>query len=74
MPDYQLGKIYKIVDNTNKNIYVGSTCEPTLARRLAKHVNTFKDWKKGGKCHFVTSFKIIENQNFDIFLFCLPLQ
>ena len=36
MVNYQLGKIYKIVDNTNGNIYIGSTCEPTLARRLAK--------------------------------------
>ena len=25
MPDYQLGKIYKIVDNTNNNVYIGST-------------------------------------------------
>ena len=35
MPDYNKGKIYKIVDNTNNNIYIGSTCEPTLAHRLA---------------------------------------
>ena len=34
--NYQLGKIYKIVDNTNGNIYIGSTCETTLARRLNK--------------------------------------
>ena len=25
MPNYQLGKIYKIVDNTNENVYIGST-------------------------------------------------
>jgi hypothetical protein len=45
MPNYQLGKIYKIVDNTNNNIYVGSTCEPTLARRLSGHTRNFKNWK-----------------------------
>jgi hypothetical protein len=67
MPDYQLGKIYKIVDNTNGNVYFGSTCEPTLARRLAKHVGNYKSWKDG-KRRFTTSFKIIENQNYDIVL------
>ena len=67
MPDYQLGKIYKIVDNTNGNIYVGSTTRPTLAMRLAKHVSNCKSWKDG-KRTFTTSFKIIENQNYDIVL------
>ena len=47
MPNYQLGKIYKIVDNTNNNIYVGSTCEPTLARRLSSHVRDYHVWKNG---------------------------
>ena len=67
MVNYQLGKIYKIVDNTNNNIYVGSTCEPTLARRLSGHVRDFKNWKNG-KQRFTTSFKIIENENYDIVL------
>jgi hypothetical protein len=31
------GKIYKIVDS-NK-CYIGSACEPTLARRQAKHAS-----------------------------------
>ena len=47
MVNYQDGKIYKIVDNTNNNVYIGSTCEPTLARRLAKHVGHYKFWKNG---------------------------
>ena len=38
MPNFQLGKIYKIVDNTNDDVYVGSTCEPSLAKRLYGHV------------------------------------
>jgi Uri superfamily endonuclease len=67
MPDYSRGKIYKIVCNETGLIYVGSTCEPTLARRLAKHVKNFKSWKKD-KTNFVTSFKIIENSNYDIVL------
>ena len=67
MVNYNLAKVYKIVDNTNENIYIGSTCEPTLARRLAKHVWGFKYYKES-KTNFVTSFTIIENGNYDIVL------
>ena len=64
---YQRGKVYKIVDNTNDNVYIGSTCEPTLARRLAGHVGNYKKYLSG-KYHFVTSFNILENSNYDIIL------
>ena len=47
MVNYQLGKIYKIVDNTNNNIYIGSTCEPTLARRLSNHICVYKKYLEG---------------------------
>jgi hypothetical protein len=36
--------------------------------RLAKHVSNFKDWNKGGKSGYITSFIVIENQNYDIVL------
>jgi hypothetical protein len=36
MPDYQKGKIYKIVDLNEEMIYVGSTCEK-LSQRMASH-------------------------------------
>jgi hypothetical protein len=65
--DYSRGKIYKIIDNTSNLIYVGSTCEPTLAMRLAKHVACYKHWKKGKK-GFVSSFNIIENGDYTIVL------
>jgi predicted GIY-YIG superfamily endonuclease len=67
MVNYQLGKIYKIVDNTNGNIYIGSTCEPTLARRLSQHMCDFKRYLNK-KRNFTTSFKIIENNNYNIIL------
>ena len=67
MPDYQLGKIYKIIDNTNDDIYIGSTAEKTLAHRLCKHKSDFKRWKEG-KSNYVSSYKIIENGNYDIIL------
>ena len=36
MPNYQNGKIYKIIDSENKVIYIGSTTEK-LCNRYAKH-------------------------------------
>ena len=47
MVNYSLGKIYKIADNTNGDIYIGSTCEPTLAKRLYGHVDKFRFVNKG---------------------------
>jgi hypothetical protein len=67
MVNYLLGKIYKIVDNTNNNNYIGSTCEPILARRLAGHVGSYKSYLNG-KCGYITSFKVLENGNFNIVL------
>ena len=67
MVNYSNGKIYKIVDNTNNSIYIGSTCEPTLARRLAGHVGSYKRYLKTNKSK-VTSYQILENGNFDIVL------
>jgi hypothetical protein len=67
MPNYQLGKIYKIECNATGLIYVGSTCEPTLARRLAGHVNTYNHYLKG-KFRNSTSFEIIKNNDYDIIL------
>ena len=41
MPDYSKGKIYKVLNNINDEIYVGSTVE-TLSVRMAKHRHTMK--------------------------------
>jgi hypothetical protein len=63
---YQNGKIYKIVDNTNGNIYIGSTCKK-LCQRIAKHRSSYKLYLDGKK-NFMTSFDIIKNGNYDIIL------
>ena len=42
MVNYQQGKIYKIVDKTNNNIYIGSTAEKYLSKRLQKHIAHYK--------------------------------
>ena len=67
MVNYEFAKIYKIVDNTNGNIYIGSTCEPTLARRLAGHRRNYKGYLEY-KYHFVSSFDVLKNDNYEIVL------
>ena len=67
MVNYQLGKIYKIVDLDSNECYVGSTCEPTLARRLAKHVSDYKQHLQG-KGSNISSYRILEMDDYDIVL------
>ena len=57
MSKYERGKIYKIVDNTNNNIYIGSTIQ-TLKERLRCHE---KDLDSSSK-------SIIDNGDYDILL------
>ena len=65
--NYQQGKIYQIICNITNDVYIGSTCEPTLARRLAKHNDCYKTYLKG-LTHFVTSYIIIERGDYNIYL------
>jgi len=58
MPNYQNGKIYKIINYDNDDIYIGSTCE-SLSCRLSKHRNKHNEYLKGN-CNYITSFKILE--------------
>ena len=57
-------KIYKIVDNTNDNKYIGSTCK-TLKTRLTGHKCNYKRFLKG-LCGNVKSFDIIRNRDYKI--------
>ena len=60
MPDYQLGKIYKITGNGLT--YYGSTTQKYLSSRLCEHCSKYRLYLKG-KTHFTTSFKCFENCN-----------
>ena len=68
MPDYSLGKIYKIVCNTTGLTYYGSTCEPTLARRLAGHTGGYRRWKNGKKVRKLSSYQIFDVDDYVIVL------
>ena len=68
MPDYQQGKIYKIISPHTDKIYIGSTCRDFLSQRLAKHKNDFKDWQLGKVNKKVTSYNLIELGDVEIIL------
>jgi len=57
-------KIYKITDNTNDKIYIGSTCQ-TLKERLSGHKSEYKRFLKGLSRN-VRSFGILKNNNYKI--------
>ena len=65
MVNYQQGKIYKIVCHVSGFTYYGSTCEPTLARRLHQHKLAFQNHKDKPLC---LSHKVLENDSYGIFL------
>ena len=67
MVNYAFGKIYKIVCNKTGLVYVGSTCEPTLAHRLARHKQDYSKYLRGVR-GLTASFKILENNDYDIVL------
>ena len=57
-------KIYKIIDNTNGNEYIGSTCQ-SLKRRLSTHKSGYKRFLNG-LGYNVKSFDIIKNNDYKI--------
>ena len=62
-----IGKIYKLVCNTSGNVYIGSTSRETINHRLVGHIADYKYYQQG-KRSFVNSFKILENNNYEIIL------
>ena len=66
MVNYKYGKIYKIEDNTNGNIYIGSTCCRLLCQRLRKHVSDYKCYLNGKTGLYTTSFEILKNNDYFI--------
>jgi hypothetical protein len=60
------GIIYCIVDNTNYKYYIGST-NLSVGERLREHKKNYKVWV-GGKTNYTSSFEIIQNNNYKIYL------
>jgi hypothetical protein len=66
MVNYENGKIYKIVCNKTGKFYIGSTTKLYLSQRLQAHLDDFFKWKNGFKRVYLTSFLVLENDDFDI--------
>jgi hypothetical protein len=56
------GIIYKLTDNTNGNVYYGST-KHHITKRISEHLASYSRYTKG-LCGYVSSFDIIQNSNF----------
>ena len=57
MPNYKLGKIYRLrIDNL---VYIGATTQPMLSLRLGQHKTAYKRWVNGGK-QYVSSFELFK--------------
>mgnify|MGYP003625708068 CR=1 FL=1 len=69
MPNYKNGTIYKLVDNTNGETYIGSTTQ-TLARRRQKHISDSKNYGKiiNNRVVKYSSHPIIMNRDYKIIL------
>ena len=68
MIDYILGKIYKIECNKTSKIYIGSTCEYFLDKRLIGHKAIFQRYKEKKTNNYLTSFEVLENNDYKIML------
>lgn len=69
MPNYQLGKIYKIISDQTDQIYIGSTTMPRLSQRLAQHRADYEKFQAGKvKCSNLSSFQIIRYHDYSIVL------
>jgi hypothetical protein len=53
-------KIYKIIDNTNGNVYIGKTKQKYLSSRLSVHRSGAKN------CRSCSSYEIIKNGDYKI--------
>jgi hypothetical protein len=61
---YLNAKIYKIIDKSNNNVYIGSTIK-TLKQRLSCHEGHYQMYVNG-KYTYVSSFEILQNNNYCI--------
>jgi len=63
MPDYQLGKIYKLTSPSNNLVYYGSTAQKHLSTRIASHIRDYNCYLNN-KVDYVTSFEILKCEDY----------
>lgn len=65
MPDYQKGKIYRIISPSKNLVYYGSTTQ-SLAQRLAGHKSDYKKYNENNNRRKCSSFLILECEDYKI--------
>jgi hypothetical protein len=68
MPDYQQGKIYKLISPHTDKIYVGSTTKQYLSQRLTSHKSYYNFFKKGKISKRVSSADLLDLGDVEIIL------
>ena len=63
MVNHNNGKIYKLECLTTGLMYIGSTTKQYLSQRLVQHKSNYARYQ-AGKMYYVSSFDIIENDNY----------
>ena len=63
MPDYQLGKIYKLSSPSKNLVYYGSTAQKHISTRISGHIKDYKLYLNN-KGSYVYSFKVLECQDY----------
>lgn len=64
MPNYQNGKVYKLVSPSTNKIYIGSTVRP-LKTRLDGHVRSYQKYNTQNG-NYVSSFEILKFGDYEI--------
>ena len=67
MPNYSQGKIYKIIDNTNGNVYYGSTTKKYLCDRISGHRSDCKKYLENNT-KYCSSFIVLKNNDYQVIL------
>lgn len=67
MPDYQNGRIYKIVCKKTGLEHINCTTLP-LCQRIAQHRSELKRFLNGTNKYYCDSYKVLEGNDYDIIL------
>lgn len=59
-------RVYRLVSKFTDDIYIGSTDEKYLSKRLAKHKNSFKRFMEGKRDGYVSSFMLCQYEDVSI--------
>jgi hypothetical protein len=68
IPNYQNGRIYRIICNVTGEDYISSTTLP-LCQRLAHHMQEYKQFMKGTNKHSLLH-KVMDGNDFEIGNYC----